>query len=139
MFIAGLCSAINFLIHAEHPIQNSLRAVYARDLIEKSRNLKLSESRGWRTLLHYDSFLGRTKSEARDKNPGDFFTSPKGLTDPEAELEFTIQALLTDIGSPEPARCRFPAREIFVVRELAIDTKRLPPVNCVKYRDWLSH
>lgn len=139
MFVAGLCSATNFFIHAEHPIQNSLRAVYARDLIEKSRQLKLSETRGWRTLLHYDSFLGRTKSEARDKNPGGFFTAPTGLTDPEAELEATIQAILTDTDSPEPARCRFPAREIFLVRELAIDTKRLPPVNCVKYRDWLQH
>lgn len=70
---------------------------------------------------------------------GEFFASPTGITDPQAELEATIQALLTDIDSDEPARCRYPAREIFLVRELNINPARLPPVRCTKYEDWRKH
>ncbi|MBS0618429.1 MAG: DUF4105 domain-containing protein [Spirochaetes bacterium] len=71
--------------------------------------------------------------------PDKFFLSAAGITDPEAELDATLMALLTDIESAEPARCRFPAREIFLAQALAFDTARLPPVKCPKYDDWVKH
>lgn len=113
-----------------------MRELYAKELIYKAHSLKTAESTAWRRLVHYDSFLGRTRSEARDKVAGEFFASEKGLTDPEAELDATIIALFTDLKEPEPARCRYPAREIFLVKALGIDKTKLPPVNCIKYKDW---
>lgn len=115
-----------------------MRELYAKELIYKAHSLKTAESTAWRRLVHYDSFLGRTRSEARDKVAGEFFASEKGITDPEAELDATIMALFTDLKEPEPARCRYPAREMFLVKALAIDKTKLPPVNCVKYNDWRS-
>jgi len=126
-------------IFAEHPVQNSLRAIYAAELIDKSRVLKLSESRAWLRLAHYDKFLGNVRSEARDKTPGEFFVHPNGETDPQAELEASVTAILTDVSSPEPARCRFPAREIFLIQHLGLDAKRLPAIDCPKYKDWRNH
>jgi hypothetical protein len=126
-------------IFAEHPIQNELRRLYAQTLIDKAISTNLAQSQGWRRLLHYDRFLGHIKSEARDKLPDNFFNSAVGVRDPEAELQATILAIFTDIEQPEPARCRFPAREIFLVQELQIDTTRLPQVKCTKYEEWLAH
>ena len=126
-------------IFAEHPVHEALRKIYTTELIHRSRALNLSESAGWQRLLHYDPFLGRTKSEAREKAPKTFFNSERGLTDARAELEATIEALFLDTALPEPARCRFPAREIFLIEKLQIDTTKLPAVNCVAYNDWLKH
>lgn len=125
-------------LFSQHPIQGVLRELYAKDLVYKAHRLKTAESTAWRKLIHYDSFLGRTHSEARDKVAGEFFASPSGMTDPEAELDATIIALFTDLRGEEPARCRYPAREIFLVKALEIDKTKLPPVNCLKYNDWLS-
>ncbi|MFZ5630762.1 MAG: DUF4105 domain-containing protein [Spirochaetota bacterium] len=126
-------------LSAEHPIQQTLRQLAAHQYYTRARELKLADSAAWRRLIHYDSFLGSVRSEARDKTPGEFFASPKGEKDPEAELEATLLALFTDTSSPEPARCRYPAREIFLVRELKIDTTKLPVVDCKKYREWKEH
>ena len=115
-----------------------LRELYAKELIYKAHSLKTAETAAWRRLIHYDSFLGRTRSEARDKLPDQFFASPRGVSDPETELDATLIALFTDLRTPEPARCRYPAREIYLVKALAIDTSKLPPVNCEKYNDWLA-
>jgi len=120
-------------LSAEHPIHSTLRELEAHKQYQKARELK------WLRLIHYDSFLGRIRSEARDKTPGEFFASPQGETDPESELQATLLALFTDTQSAEPARCRYPAREIFLVRALAIDRKKLPVVDCVKYREWKEH
>ena len=126
-------------IFAEHPVHEALRKVYTTELIYTSRALALSESNAWHRLLHYDKFLGNLKSEAREKTQRGFFLSERGLKDPRSELEATIEALFLETEGAEPARCRFPAREIFLVERLKIDSTRLPPVNCVAYRDWLAH
>lgn len=126
-------------LSAEHPIQQTLRELAAQQYYTNARQLKLADTAGWRRLIHYDSFLGSLRSEARDKTPGEFFASAKGERDPEAELEATLLALFTDNYSAEPGRCRYPAREIFLVRELKIDTKKLPVVDCKKYREWKEH
>lgn len=89
--------------------------------------------------MHYDRFFGRISSEARDKSARSFFASTAGLNDPEAELFATIDALFTETSGPEPGRCRYPAREIYLVRVLEIDPKKLPPVDCRAYREWLAH
>ncbi|HRP68321.1 MAG TPA: DUF4105 domain-containing protein [Turneriella sp.] len=124
-------------IYSEHPIQSDLRLLYANALVDKAKALHLADTRAWRTLIHYDSFLGITRSEARDKEKkGDFFLSPQGERNPESELKATILALFLDTQSSDPARCRFPAREIYLTRALAIDTSRLGPVNCREYDGW---
>ncbi|WP_337880205.1 DUF4105 domain-containing protein [Rheinheimera sp.] len=67
----------------------------------------LSESSGWRALLHYD------KSGQSSINSDGFFLSPVGRTDAQAELIATINAfsLTQDLHKPdEHAQCRFAGR-----------------------------
>lgn len=140
VFALGLAVAVATAAFShEHPIHKTVRELAARQYYSKAISLRLAETTAWHRLLHYDSFWGKIRSEARDKTPGEFFASPRGETDPEAELEATLLALFTDTEGPEPARCRYPAREIFLVRALSIDPKKLPLVDCKKYREWKEH
>ncbi len=83
---------------------------------------KLSEasiSTEWLRLLNYKKTLfGGFESEADGKN---FFLTPNGKKDPKGEL----QALVFELSSKKAitddhARCRFPARSLFVSQKLKI-------------------
>lgn len=137
LWTAGLVPAVS--LFAEHPVREALRQVYASEIIYRAKVRKTADTSAWRRLVHYDSFLGRTHSEARDKSPRSFFAAPGGISDPEAELTATVTALFTETSGPEPGRCRYPAREIYLVQALEIDPKQLPPVDCKAYADWLAH
>ena len=71
----------------------------------------LARSRGWQSLLHYrPKILGGVASEVDGR---EFFLSPTGRTDPQAELEATLRAFFLPFHENEAdghALCRFPAR-----------------------------
>ena len=66
-----------------------------------------------------------------------FFLSDRGATDPEAELEATLQALFNkdDLGD-QHAQCRFPARLDWLRKQLNIDATWLPVINCPLFDQW---
>ncbi|MDD5629556.1 MAG: DUF4105 domain-containing protein, partial [Elusimicrobia bacterium] len=109
---------------------------YRGELISRSRELKLSEQRRWRRLLHYQERGRGWRSEADGEK---FFLSPRGRTEPQAELEATITAFF----EPQPAepkaqhpQCRFPARYAWLKDRLAFDRQRLPERPCPAYQAW---
>ncbi|MBX3350780.1 MAG: DUF4105 domain-containing protein [Nitrospira sp.] len=117
--------------------QQSDRNFYQKQLIDQAEQAKLSEQREWHLLLHYrKSLFGGYESEQDD--PG-FFLSPKGKTDPAAELAATLaQFFSTDfVGrSKQPAQCAFIARYHWLKEQLQFDPNRLPPIACERFDRW---
>lgn len=74
---------------------------------------QLAKDPQWLNFLHYHRGLWRTESSIDDAH---FFLSNDGVTDPEAELQATLEALK---NKPETA-CRFPARAKWLKEILGI-------------------
>jgi hypothetical protein len=88
----------------------------------------------WLKLLHY-------KDEQSQIESGDFFLSPAGRTDPEAELAATLAAY----GEPWPekanchARCRFPARYWWLSQQINFSSAKKNesvPSQCQALSRW---
>ena len=111
--------------------------LYQAELIIHAKNAGLAEQREWHLLLHYRAgFFGGYESEQDD--PG-FFLSPKGKTDPAAELAATLaQFFSADLvgRSNQPAQCAFIARYHWLKEQLQFDPTRLPPIACERFERW---
>ncbi len=112
----------------------SARANNADDsplLIEKARAEKFSRLRLWRLLLHYQSGPFGLESEASSPN---FFLSPRGRKNPEAEIEADIAAMFgPDKRKREKIICRFPARYAWLKSKLKVKTAA---VSCPAFEAW---
>ena len=112
---------------------------YLVELINKGAQAKLANEREWHLLLHYrENLFGGHTSEQDD--PG-FFMSPKGKTDPQAELDATLKQFFSDelIGrSKQPAQCAFIARYEWLRNQLRFDETRLPPQPCERFERWFT-
>ena len=90
------------------------------------RAAPLWEEADWLRLLHF-------KGGVSDAKPGPFFLAKEGKTDAKAELEALTAAL--DDPSPEPPRCRFPARVRWLAGKLGRDAEPLL-APCAKFKAW---
>jgi hypothetical protein len=88
----------------------------------------------WLALGHYhpDTFGTGYTSQADDAA---FFLGENGKHSPKAELDATLQAILRSGGGDDHARCRFPARTLWLQKELELT---LPPIDCPAYEDWTN-
>ncbi|HET9450078.1 MAG TPA: DUF4105 domain-containing protein [Aggregicoccus sp.] len=98
----------------------------------RARAQGLALQKQWLRLGHYERFAGgRYESEA--DGPA-FFFSPRGKTDPAAELDATLEALLAPLPEGgeggKHAQCRFPARLLFLAQRLSLDVSKLARVEC---------
>jgi hypothetical protein len=122
------------------------RAAYAEELVARARRAGLAGRQQWLRLGHYRStWLGGVESQAEGDN---FFLSPRGRRDPAAELEATLRGFLAELapydekaeanrGVQHPI-CQFPARLLWLSRELEIDRARLPAPDCKRFRDFAA-
>lgn len=111
---------------------------YALSLVAEAKRRHLASSTGWLRLGHWRSSLfGGYKSEADGPN---FFVSPTGRSDPEAELEATLLGFFDApgayTGKAQHPLCRFPARYAWLSRELSIDGARLPAIACPRFEEF---
>jgi hypothetical protein len=111
---------------------------YADELIETARQLRLSEHPIWLRLVHYkhNHLLPGYTSFADDPN---FFNSPKGKEDPEAELEATLRAFFSHEPETEEhqhPQCAFVARYFWLNQQLHFDPQRLPEQPCRRFHEW---
>lgn len=117
--------------------QPSDRESYLAQLIEQAQEKRLAEQREWYLLLHYRKGLfGGYESEQDDPR---FFMSPKGKTDPAAELSATLAKFFSDelVGrSQQPAQCAFVARYHWLKEQLGFDQTRLSPLVCERFKHW---
>jgi hypothetical protein len=104
---------------------------YLRELVERSRELRLAERPEWRKLLHYEPDLVGPGLHGLLDSPA-FYNSPRGKTDPRAELEATLAAFFSD----EQKQCAFTGRRAWLDEELQFDPHRLPRAACPRYEEW---
>lgn len=108
-----------------------------------SRDLRIAElarSSSWRKLLHFQPSLpfGTRHSQL---DGAEFFFSPQGGEDPEAELRATLEAFTDPAYARKIGRlkqhpqCAFPERYRFLKKELALDTK---DIVCEKLDEFLA-
>jgi len=107
---------------------------YQAVLQARAGKLSLARDQEWLNLLHYGWTLTGFHSQV---SPGPFFISPKGRTDPQAELSADLAAFFKDAKSPDDqAQCRFPARYAWLDSKLHFDPAELAPRACPLLDRW---
>lgn len=108
-------------------------------LVELSRSLDLHQSPEWRHLVHYRKDVTGTHTSFADGT--DFFLATTGKTDPLAELEATLAAILQPVQEAKAdshAQCRFVARTRWLKQQLQLADADLPRVDCVAFNEWYN-
>ncbi len=133
-----LLLALIFFINAPSlTVAQPVALTYQDELIQQARQARLANEREWHLLLHYGANLfGGVTSEQDDE---EFFLSPQGKHDPQAELEATIERFFSAelVGrSKQPAQCAFIARYHWLKERLRFDASRLAPIACDRFDRW---
>lgn len=98
----------------------------------------LADSVMWRKLVHYEPVsAGKASWRSAIHSERFFLAGDLGRDSPERELQATIAALQeAATGNPdEHARCRFPARAMWLAREMG-ESLRLAAVQCPQRDQW---
>jgi hypothetical protein len=138
LVVALLCWFCLFPVTA-HSKSNSA-SDYLAELQQQARQKRLADERVWHLLLKYDKrpFLG-TVSEADGM---EFFNSPQGKTDPEAELAATLGSFFVPLSEvsqgKEHPQCNFPARFKWLRQQLVFDPSRLEIQTCDRLGRWME-
>ena len=87
----------------------------------------------WFKLLHFEGRLPQSVVLTDD-----FFLSPEGRSNPQAELHATLEAyfLPWQQDTDEHPRCRFPARYYWLSRQLPLPGYVLNEPQCRRLSDW---
>jgi len=107
-------------------------------LLKKADTLSLSQHPIWHKLLYYKEkplFTSQIRSEIHDQS---FFIANDGKTNPSGELEATLLGIFspqTENTNNHP-QCRFPARYIWLKKQLKLSDLVLPPVDCPDFNEW---
>jgi hypothetical protein len=91
----------------------------------------ISNDPTWQKLLYYDR-----DAERSDVVSADYFLSPEGRTDPLKELTATLRAYSAPFSEDgdQHARCRFPARYLWLSQRLMLDDYQVIPPQCVSLK-----
>lgn len=102
----------------------------------------LAQSPTWIKLVHYEeSPDSPTGWRSAVHTPAFFLDGAHGRTDPQSELQATLQAIATppkQASDDEHAQCRFPARTAWLKLQLGADLA-LPAVSCPKWQAWAGN
>lgn len=103
------------------------------DLISAAEAQNLSAHPLWLKLLHYDNSGRRSEIISPE-----FFLSPDGAINPQAEMHAVINAYFLPWGSnpDQHPRCRFPARYFWLAQHLALPDYRLREIRCQRLERW---
>src|SRR5690606_27956492 len=105
-------------------------------LIAQAQAGSLAQAPAWLRLLHYQPAAGGWRSLVVTDH---FFVSTDGRTQPQRELEASLRAFFEPVDEAKPdfhAQCRFPARLLWLQRQLPLEQAALPRVDCQKFRAW---
>ena len=92
----------------------------------------------WLKLGHYERSGSSPSGWRSAVHPGDFFLSRDGAIDPRAELQATLAAFRAPPdGDPDrSARCRFPARLMWLRKRLGVSLDLGPELHCPAFEAW---
>jgi hypothetical protein len=112
-------------------------AARAERLIAHAARLRLAERKEWLRLVHYRKTLFGGWESQVDGPP--FFLAADGKENPGAELDATLRAFTAPAGAPDVhALCRFPARFIWLAKQLSLGPADVPTVACPGYADFVK-
>jgi len=99
--------------------------------LEETSLKKLANNYTWNKLLHYKN----KKSEILDK---DFFISQNGNLDSQEELKETIEAYFSTTLKKDDShpRCKFPARYLWLSKQINLPNYAEIPNYCKKLSKW---
>ncbi len=112
---------------------------YLSQLLEHARAQRLWERQAWRDLVHYKPRLRGGYASLADST--NFFLSPQGRHNPQAELEATLTAFFAHVpetDTAQHAQCAFIARYHWLDAQLHFDAQRLAPQACRRFEQWYA-
>jgi len=118
----AFCFPVNAIAEHEKNSHHFIR------LQEKAKAKNLSDHPFWRALLHYKT----NHSSIRDAA---FFVASEGCISPEAELDACIHAFFSAELDARRFSCRFPARYLWLCRQLDIAPS---PFDCPELKSYLK-
>lgn len=123
LFLLFYLSIVPLVAHGEDRIGS---------VIYEANNLKLAEHPTWLKLLHYEqTLIGQSSAVVSDS----FFLSPNGKTDPQKELESTLESFLLPSGDSQTI-CQFPARFLWLSSQLSFPQKGISDQECPLFNEW---
>jgi len=112
---------------------------YEDELIAAATDRQLARDPVWLALLHFEA-TGFDPTPRSLADSSDFFLSPEGAHDAQAELEATLRAFFAPsdavVREREHPQCVFVARYHWLRERLDFDPARLPPQPCPKFDAW---
>jgi hypothetical protein len=98
----------------------------------------LAQNEDWRRLVLYERDNGSPSGLRSAIHSKEYFLSEHGATDPAAELQATLTGMLAPLSGPgdEHAKCRFPARRIWLQQHLPEQASALAEIDCPAFRAW---
>lgn len=123
------------IFHSTSPIEAKPLAC-VEEIVHYALSRQLFNDKYWWTLLHYKKTLSGLKSLVDDP---DFFISPKGKGNPQAELEASIRAFF----GPDPHEAKkyiskFIARYSWLKHKLEAASFSLPDVACNQFNEFIK-
>jgi len=105
----------------------------ATALVQRAYAMGLDRHPQWLRLLHASA-----KTGVSDVVSPEFYVKPDSDHHAHSELRETLVALLEPMGvnAARHARCRFPARHLWLARQLNFDTGTIPDVRCQALNTW---
>lgn len=106
---------------------------HAENVVARQVDLPLlAKHATWLKLLHYG------ESGSSEIRSSQFFLSPRGATDPLAELQATLDALAQPWAEDPNAhpRCRYPARYHWLSRQMTLPDYRDREPRCQRLEQW---
>ena len=116
----------------------SYSSTYANTGIDTVDMRSLSSSSTWMKLVHYKKDDSSATGVLSDIHSKRFFLSIDGRTNPYAELLATVKAFSSQgvLDTPIHARCQFPARFLWLSRQLPERFNQIAPVECPNFKKW---
>ena len=114
----------------------------SRGLLEQAKQLKLSEQTQWRRMLYLADQPKVNLAKVSEKSlvtQASFFNAIDGATNPQHELEATLNGLLNPVAvADQSVACQFPARRTWLATQLKIDADQVfPTANCPTYERFI--
>jgi len=115
------------------------QSTYLDELVVAAKAKKLAQHKEWLKMLHYkhNLFSGH-RSEIISP---EFFNSPEGMRDPEAELNATLAAFFSDkkeTDKQQNPQCQFVYRFRWLNERLGFDFRRMPRQTCPRFNNWFK-
>lgn len=114
---------------------NSLALSYgnANDLELKLLSSATYDNIEWKNLLHYSGSKSVIDSDSN------FFLSPNGYKEPQAEYLATVKALFAKENKDDNSiLCRYPARVRYILEANGSGIKEIAPQKCTAYQEYLQ-